>query len=140
AEGDNVQRALGDLAVRDDPAVVELRGPQPAGHPVAADIVANQLRQPLAAVDEAAGDRGRLGVREVEVRRQDRRRAAPGVGPDRLPPFHDRPAVVAAALYAIHHLPQLPADVADPQLAGLAVEAHLPGVAEAVGPDLRPGP
>ena len=67
-----------------------------------------------------------------------------GVGPtwlrlDGLRPFHRRPAVVAALLDAMDRLPQLPADVADEQLAGLAIEAHPPGIAEAVRPDLRPG-
>ena len=58
---------------------------------------------------------------------------------DRLRPLHRGPAVVAALLDPVDRLPQLPADVADEQLAGLAVEAHPPGVAEAVGPHFRPG-
>src|SRR4029453_14925005 len=70
--------------------------------------------------------------------RQDRGGPAPARRPPRLPALHDRPAVVAAALNAVDHLPQLPADVADPQVAGDAVEAHAPGIAEAVGPDLGP--
>ena len=117
----------------------KLRGPELARHPVAADVGAGEVLEALAAVDVAAGDGGGLGVREGEGRRQDRRRAALALGLDRLRAFHDRPAVVAALLDAVDHLPQLPADVADPQVAGRAVEAHPPGVAEAVGPDLRPG-
>src|SRR5688572_8160847 len=58
---------------------------------------------------------------------------------DGLRPLHRGPAVIAALLHAVHHLPQFPADVADKELAGLAIEAHPPGIAEAVGPNLRPG-
>ena len=76
-------------------------------------------------------------MRQLDQRRADRRRPDL-VRLDRLRPFHRGPAVVAALLDAMDHLPQLPADVADEQLAGLAIEAHPPGVAEAVGPDLRP--
>ena len=39
----------------------------------------------------------------------------------------------------IDHLPQLPTHVADPEIAGAAVDAHAPRVAEAVGPDFRAG-
>src|SRR5439155_22619435 len=37
---------------------------------------------------------------------------------------------------AVDHLPAFPADVADPQVAGGRVEAHAPGVAETVRPNL----
>src|SRR5580765_8091675 len=52
-------------------------------------------------------------------------------------PFKQAPAVVAAALHAINHLPQFPPHIAHPKVARLAVEAHPPGVAQAVGPHLR---
>ena len=55
-----------------------------------------------------------------------------------MSPFLDRPAVVAAFLHAIDHLPQLPADIADPEIAGGPIEAHAPGVAKSVGINLRP--
>src|SRR5438552_3099507 len=53
--------------------------------------------------------------------------------------FQDAPAIVAAALDPVNLLPQILADVADPEVARGAVEAHLPGLAQAVGPDFRPG-
>src|SRR5687767_4735370 len=52
----------------------------------------------------------------------------------RLAPFDDAPAKVVAATDAIDELPQFPTDVADPQLSGAAIEAHLPRIAQAVGP------
>src|SRR5207245_10334880 len=57
---------------------------------------------------------------------------------DGLRSLHRRPAIVAALLDAVNRLPQLPADVADEQLSGLAIEAHAPGVAKAVSPHLWP--
>src|SRR5579884_231381 len=53
--------------------------------------------------------------------------------------FHDRPAIIATLLHTIDHLPELPADVADPQVTGLAIEAHPPGVTKAVSIHLGPG-
>src|SRR5213076_95986 len=75
-------------------------------------------------------------VRQLDQGRADGRRADL-VRLDRLRAFHGGPAVVAAFLDAMDCFPKLPADVADKQLAGLVVEAHAPGVAETVGPDLR---
>src|SRR5262249_21566232 len=123
-----------------DLVLIKARPPQLARYPVAADIGADQVLELLAVVDVAAGDGRRLGVRKAQRRRQNRRRPAPAFGANLLRPFHDRPAVVAAALDAVNHLPQLPADVADPEIAGGRVDAHAPGVAEPVSPDLRPGP
>src|SRR5439155_5408368 len=56
---------------------------------------------------------------------------------DRLGPFHGGPAVIAPLFDAVDRLPKLPADVADEQLAGLAIEAHPPRVAKTVRPYLR---
>ena len=72
----------------------------------------------------------------VDDRRRDRRGPALALDPHGLGPFHDAPAVVSPALDPEDHLPELPADVADPQVAGRVVDAHLPGVAEAERPDL----
>ncbi len=48
----------------------------------------------------------------------------------------DAPAVIAAILDALDHLPEVLPDVAGPELAGLAVEAELPDVAQADAVDL----
>src|SRR5207248_3364168 len=48
------------------------------------------------------------------------------------------PAVVEAGLDDVDLLVEVLADVAEPQLAGLAIEAEAPRVAQAVGVDLRP--
>src|SRR5262249_9760820 len=128
AEGYDPVARPRDFAVRDDLVAPEARGPDLAGHPVAADVGALQIVETLAAVAVAAGNGGRLAVREVERRRQDRGRAALALETGGLPALHDGPAVVAAALNAVDHLPRLPADVADPQVAGRAVESHFPGV------------
>ena len=49
----------------------------------------------------------------------------------------ESPAVVAARDDAVDFLPGVLADVADPQVARRRVEAESPGVAQAVGVDLR---
>src|SRR5206468_4302448 len=59
---------------------------------------------------------------------------------DRLAALHDAPTIVAAALDLVDQLPELPPDVANPQVAATPVEAHPPGVSKAIRPDLRPGP
>src|SRR5207237_627105 len=104
----------------------------------AEDVGAHQLGEFLAAVDAPAGDAAGDRVRQLDQRRADRCRADL-VRLDRLRPFHGGPPVVAPLLDALDRLPQLPADIADEQLAGLAVKAHPPGVAEAVRPYFRPG-
>ena len=47
----------------------------------------------------------------------------------------ETPAVVAAALDALDHFPELPADVARVEVAGLGVEGDAPRIAQTVGPD-----
>ena len=63
-------------------------------------------------------------------------RALPPLGLERMEPFLDAPAVVAAVLDPVDHLPEVLADVAGPELAGLAVEAELPDVPQADAVDL----
>src|SRR5262249_45124817 len=137
-EGHDTVPGPRDLPVGDDLIALETCGPDLTGHPVAAHVGVAQVWVSFAVVDVSAGDGSRLAVREVERRRQDRSRAALALEPGRLPAFHDRPAIIAAALDAVHHLPGLPAHVANPQVAGRPVEGHFPGVAEAVGPNLGP--
>ena len=56
---------------------------------------------------------------------------------------HEFPPIVLPALAArrlqVHFLPMVLADVGDVEIAGLAVEGERPGIANAVGPDLRTG-
>lgn len=49
------------------------------------------------------------------------------------------PAVIRAAAHHVDLLEGVLADVAGSQHAGREVEGHAPGVAQAVGPDLRAG-
>src|SRR5262249_13192180 len=53
--------------------------------------------------------------------------------------LHHAPAVVAAFLDPVNHLPEVLPHLAAPQRARLFVEAVLPRLAQAVGVDLRPG-
>ena len=55
-------------------------------------------------------------------------------------PFLHAPAVVAPLPHRPDHLPEVLADVADPEPSRLGIEAHPPGVAEPERPDLGPRP
>src|SRR6478735_999817 len=65
---------------------------------------------------------------------QDRGWTARPLGVSGLPTFEHGPTVISSALDAIEHFPQLPADIANPQIACLAIEAHAPRIAQAVRP------
>src|SRR5437870_2449822 len=55
-------------------------------------------------------------------------------------PLADVPAVVAPLLDVIDLFPSILADVAHPQIAGLAIEAPAPRIAKAIAPDRRVRP
>ena len=129
------------LAVGDQLAVLVAQAPDPAAVEVAVDVDADQRGDLLAAVDVTAGDAqaaigpvaGR-GVGILDDRRLDlggRVGPLPALGLERVETLPDAPAVVAAVLDAVDHLPEVLSDVAGPQLAGLAVEAELPDVPQA---------
>ena len=134
AKGDESRAAADQFAMRDRLVAVESRTPHAASLPIAANVTAGQLLEPLAAIHVAADDRASVGVRVGKVGRNDRRRAALGVGINRLRALHDAPAIVAPFLDSVDALPQFPTDIADPQIARLPVEAHPPRISQAVGP------
>src|SRR5262249_21360697 len=68
------------------------------------------------------------------------RRAAFALGPERVRPLHHAPAIVAAALDAVDHFPQVLANLADPQVAGSPIKAVPPRLAQPIGPHLAPRP
>src|SRR6185437_8367463 len=116
---------------------LEASRPQTAGFPVAEDVGSAQFGKLLPTVDAPAGDATRDRMRQLDQRRTDRIRSHL-LRFDGLRSFHGRPSVVATLLDPMNRLPKLPADIADEQFAGLMVEAHPPGVAEAIGPHFRP--
>ncbi len=138
SKGDDALIGLGQLRVRYDFVTLKARAPDFARDPVAAYIVARQTGEFFTAVNVASRDGCGFGVRKGQIRRQNRGRSALAFGPYGLRSLHDGPAVVAAALDAIDHLPKFPADVADPQIAGRTVKTHAPGIAKAVSPYFGP--
>ena len=54
--------------------------------------------------------------------------------------FEQAPAEVVTRIDLANQLPQFPANIADPQLSRLAVEAHLPRITQAVRPDFAASP
>ena len=91
-------------------------------------------------IDEAAGDRTKLGVIVFDDRWHERRRAARTLGPERMTPFHHAPAVVPTALDQEYLFPQILPHIAGPQIARGAIEAELPRLTQAIGPDLGSRP
>src|SRR5262249_52589158 len=79
-------------------------------------------------------------MRMLDDGRQDGRRAALALGPERVRSLHHAPAVVAAALDAVDHLPQVLTDLADPQITTSSIKAEPPGLAQAIRPHLTPCP
>src|SRR5262249_9634635 len=113
--------------------------PDFAGVEITVNVSAFQLLQPLAVVDVAAGERAELGVVVFDDRLEDGRRPLLAFGAEGVAAFRDAPAVVSALLNLVDHLPQILTDLAAPQIASLLVEAVLPRLTQAVGPDLAAG-
>src|SRR5690606_22508102 len=144
AEGRDVEARVDER--RHLPPVPDAVGaPDAAGDVVPEDVRAAQVGHRAAAVDVAAGDRAAplAPVRVDDDRQHQARRVAAGAGLEAAVGLHDVPAVVLAPARAggleVHLLEGVLADVGDVEVAGLAVEAEAPGVAQPVGPDLGPG-
>src|SRR5262249_9781508 len=101
------------------------------------DVVPGDLGLLPAAVDVAARDR-ETDVVAVFRDRVDQARALATAGRrEAVVALADVPAIVAAARDDVDLLERRLTDVPDPEVAGLAVEAPAPGIAEADGIDLR---
>src|SRR5262245_28590389 len=140
-EADQTDRGAGQLDVIGHLAgfAVVTKHPDPARVEIAVDIGASQLLEALAVIDVSARQRAEIGVRMLDDRLEDRRRPFLAFGPERMRPFHDAPAIVAALLDLVDTLPEVLANFADPEIARLAIEAELPGLTEAIGPGFRHG-
>ncbi len=119
-----------------------MQGEQDSGHVVPEEIRATECRGALAPVDVAAGDRL---ADIVAVLRNGRGEPLPValLGFVAVVALGDWPAVVVSALVIrgleIHVLPRVLPHIGDVQVAGLAVEAEAPRIAQARRPDLGPG-
>ena len=134
--GDPVRR-VADLEDGGQLAVLLLQGPDPAGLVVAEDVFAHQGRELRPPIDEPARDR-RADPMAVGEDRGDVLRVLRGVAVRVASvALEDVPAVVLARADDRHFLVLALADVADPEVARLRVEAEPPGLAEAPSPDLR---
>src|SRR5262245_40911358 len=76
----------------------------------------------------------------LDDRLEDGRRPLLPLGAEGVVALHDTPAVVAALLDLVDHLPQVLADLAGPQVRTGTVEAELPRLPQAVRPDLPARP
>src|SRR5581483_9352618 len=128
----DVDRAAGRSAAR-------RQEPHPVRAVVAEEVAPRQLGDRSAAIDEAAGHGApRAPVVLVDGEREPGRVAA-GFGTEAVKALGDRPSEVEAALPRRHVVDLLEAvlpDVADPEVAGGAIEAEAPRVPEALLPDV----
>src|SRR5262249_20779798 len=136
-EIDDADRGNGQLVMEGDLGSVVTQGPDLAGVKIAVDVGALECLEPVAVVDVATGERAELRVRLLDDRLEDRRRAFFPLGPEGVRAFHHAPAIVAAFFNLVNALPQVLADFADPEIAGLAVEAEFPRLPQAIGVKLR---
>ena len=74
-----------------------------------------------------------------EGRQNDWRRAEFAVQIERMTPFINAPTVILTAPQQMGCFPEVLTVVPHPDLSGFLVHAHPPGIAQTVGPVLRPG-
>src|SRR3954453_2970950 len=140
AEGTDVDRRREQRARK--PARADLRRfPDRAGAVVAVEVRALERRDLRAAVAIAAADgAGAAGMGVLEQREGDAGIDAVGGRVVAVHPFHLSPAVIFAADarrgLEIDFLECALADVTDPEVAGGAIEAEAPWIADAVRPYL----
>src|SRR5262245_60927269 len=138
AEGDDPERSVHEFLLhRDRFAVVAQRGDL-AGVVVAVDVSARKVLALRAAVDEAAGHRTKIGMRMFDDRLENRRGSLFAIGTEGMRTFVDAPAVIAATFDFVDRFPQILADFARPEVAGLPIKTELPRLTESIRPQLRP--
>src|SRR5689334_7271344 len=122
-------------------AISEHEAPDEATAVVRVHIVAGELLNPVAAVDESAGNRAAKGV----VVRQHWKREARLIaraGVEASSPFHDWPTVVLAGRHGtglyVHLLLGILAHVGDVEVIRLRVERVPPRITQSILPDLPP--
>src|SRR5690606_8260476 len=122
---------------------VPLHAPELAGTDVGIQVLAVERRGSRAAIDVAADDGATLSMAVLDDRRHQTGRVAALGRAEAVVALHDRPTVILAAgaggRLEVDLFPVILPDVGNVEVAGLLVEAEAPGVAQAVGPDLRPG-
>src|SRR4051812_47284554 len=118
AEADDALRGLGQLLVEGNFLALGAQSPDPAGIEVAVDIGAHEVRQPAAAVNIAAGQAAEIGMRMLDHGREDGRWSFLALGPEGVIALVDAPAVIAAPLDLVDHLPEVLTNLAHPQVAG----------------------
>src|SRR5215813_918473 len=72
-------------------------------------------------------------------RRHDGCGPATTMGMKRMAALKHAPTEIVCAMHQVRGLPKVLPVVADPDVAGLAIDVHAPWIAEAVSPNLRPG-
>src|ERR1035441_5518241 len=145
-EAVNVVRLLQQGAVRGDflRGVIVAKSPEGAEVVVAINVNAVESRGLLAVINVAADHAEAdavVGKHRLRLKVWTMRIFDDGsnvfhtvrTGFVKMRAFADVPAVIAALHNQIHFLPQILADIADPERAGLAVKTVTPRVAQAVG-------
>ena len=138
-ETDHSQRSVSQFSFFDGFFGVGIpgKGPEFSCFVIAVDILALECRKSLSIVKLAAGNRRRFAMRVVHRWGEDGCRTPFEMRVDRLSSLDNAPAVVATFFDPVDELPKFPANIADIQVARLAVETEFPRVAKTKRPDFR---
>ena len=116
----NLQIGVGEFLVPLDLLLpIDLHAPDLARRIIAVEVRASELREFLSVIDNAAGERPKLGMRMFDRRWHVRCRAKLSSCIENVSAFVHTPAVVRTTLDQISLLPKILSVVADPNIASL---------------------
>src|SRR6185436_7368469 len=134
----DLQFAAGQFLVPREMRSIMPRAPdRPAGI-VAVDIRAVQIGKTIAIINNSASERTRFGVVMLDGGRNRRSGTELAIEIKRMAPFINTPSVVLTAPDEVRALPKILAVITDPDVAGFPVNAHAPGIAQPISPNLGP--
>src|SRR5690606_8590509 len=133
-EGGNIQSGLEAFVHVQRGLGIARYVPDASAHEVGEQITANEAWNGGAAVHVSAGDGLAQLVGVLSDRREQRADRCAARVVERFAAFEATPAVIATAHHAVHFLDVRFAHVAQPEIAGLAIEAPAPWIAQAPGP------
>ena len=136
SESHHSDRRLNQFLARDRLFSVNGNAPHPTCFPITEKIHSRQFRKTISAINKAACHRCAFRVRDIDPRRCYRCGPWLPIWVHWLTPFEQAPAKVGTGTYPVHHFPQFPAHIGDPEFTVLTIETHLPWVPQSVSPYL----
>src|SRR5262249_51403180 len=137
-EGDDLKSRAGQFLMESQLAVPLPRAPDSAGGVIPVKISSIQSGKFASVIDDPAGQGAEFRVGMFDRGRHDGCRSAATMRIKRMAALDYAPSIIISTMDQICRLPQILPVVADPDVAGLFVNAHAPGVAKTVCPGFRP--